>query len=365
MATQRRQPTLTDRTLKVRLSVFCAWLLSQCVRVLPTRIAYRIADRCGDLVYTLFPTYRHNVGSNVAQVLGAGASGELIRTTARQVFRNGARNFVDLLHVPHTSAEGLRASVDVSEESWRHLDQVVADGRGGIIVTAHFGAFDYVGQIFWANGYPLTSLVTRTVPEFIYTGVTYLRESRGARLEQVTPGGLRRVLTALKRGELIGILADRDFFQNGLPVTFFGKETTLPPGPVRMARDTGAPIVASFNRRLKHGHQLVLCEPFYVEKTEDAEEDIRCALQRLAAMFERAIHESPEQWVIFQRVWPERPAQSVRVFPVGSPLEGEILGRGSGEVGPLTGPPESPKDRTGSPQSPEPEPTHQPAVPRE
>lgn len=365
MATQRRQPKSTNRTLKVRLSVFCAWLLSQCVRVLPKRVSYWIADRCGDIVFALFPTYCQNVGSNIAQVLGAGASPEQVRRVARQVFRNSARNFVDLLHVPHTSPERLRASVAVSEESWRHLDQVVAAGRGGIIVTAHFGAFDYVGQIFWANGYPLTSLVTRTVPEFIYTGVTYLRESRGARLEQVTPGGLRRVLSALKRGELIGILADRDFFQNGVPVTFFGKETTLPPGPVRMARDTGAPILASFNRRLKHGHQLVLSQPFYVEKTKDAEEDIRLALQRLAGMFERAIHESPEQWVIFQRVWPERPAQSVRVFPVGSPLEGEILGRGSGEVGPLTGPPERPKDHTDSPQSPEPEPTHQPAAPRE
>lgn len=364
MVTQRRQPPAAP-TFKVRLSIFCAWLLSQCARVLPSRLAYWIADRCGDIVYMLFPTYRRNVGSNITQVLGAGASREQIQRTARRVFRNSARNFFDLLQVPHTSAEMLRRSVDVSEESWRRLDQVVDGGQGGIIVTAHFGAFDYVGQIFWANGYPLTSLVTRTVPEFIYTGVSYLRESRGARLEQVTPGGLRRVMTALRRGELVGILADRDFFQNGWPVTFFGKETTLPPGPVRMARDTGAPIVASFNRRLKHGHQLVLTQPFHVEKTRDADRDIRNALQRLATMFERAIRESPDQWVIFQRVWPERPAQSVRVFPVGSPLEGEILGRGSDEVGPLTGPPESPTDRTDSPQSPEPEPTHQPAAPRE
>ncbi|HEU4793238.1 MAG TPA: lipid A biosynthesis acyltransferase, partial [Nitrolancea sp.] len=109
MATQRQQPTSTTRTLKVRLSVFCAWLLSQCVRVLPERLAYWIADRCGDIVYALFPTYRQNVGSNVAQVLGAGASPEQIRHVARRVFRTSARNFVDLLQVPHRSAERLRA----------------------------------------------------------------------------------------------------------------------------------------------------------------------------------------------------------------------------------------------------------------
>jgi len=362
MPAARRQ---SNTTLKVRLSVFFAWFLSQCCRLLPASVGYWVADHCGDLVSTLFPTYRRNVGSNIAHVLGSEVATDQLDLLTRQVFRTSGRNFLDLLRVPHYSADSLRASVRVSDESWKRLDQVVSAGCGGVIVTAHFGSFDYVGQIFWANGYPLTMLAARTVPEFIYTGVNYLRTSRGARLEQVTPGGVRRVMMALKRGELIGILADRDFYQNGLPVTFFGKETSLPIGPVRMARDTGAPVLAAFAKRLKHGYQLVIEPPFHIEKTDDADRDIRNGLQRIASIFERTIREAPEQWVMFQRVWPERPAQPVRVFPVGSPLEGEILGRGSGEVGPLTGPPEVPTDRTDSPPSPAPEQTHQPAARRE
>jgi lauroyl/myristoyl acyltransferase len=360
--TVRRQ---ASPTLKVRLSVYCAWLLSRCCCLLPKSVGYWIADRCGDLVSSLFPTYRRNVGSNIATVLGSDGMPDQVHRLTRQVFRTSGRNFLDLLHVPHYSSGSLRASVSVSEESWGRLDQVIHAGQGGIIVTAHFGAFDYVGQIFWANGYPLTMLAARTVPEFIYTGVNHLRTSRGARLEEVTPGGVRRVMMALKRGELIGILADRDFYQNGLPVTFFGRETTLPIGPVRMARDTSAPILAVFAKRLKHRYQLVIEPPFHVDKTGDAERDIRNALQRIASIFERTIREAPEQWVMFQRVWPERPAQPVRVFPVGSPLEGEILGRGSSEVGPLTGPPEAPTDRTDSPPPPEPEQSHQSAARRE
>ena len=40
-----------------------------------------------------------------------------------------------------------------------------------------------------------------------------------------------------------------------------------------------------------------------------------------------AIAAVPEQWVILQRVWPATPPDPVRVFPVGSPLESDLLKR--------------------------------------
>ncbi|MBX6342778.1 MAG: lipid A biosynthesis acyltransferase, partial [Thermomicrobiaceae bacterium] len=281
----------SGRDFKTRLSVLTAWIFHQASRLLPRPLAYWIADRLGELVYLAFPTYRENVIDNVSHVLGKAPSSRRVRRVARQAFRNSARNFVDLLRVPSVSPEELRASVRWSDESRRRLDEVVAAGKGGVIVSAHYGAFDYVGQVLWAHGYDLTVLTTRTVPEFIDTAVSHLRASRGARLESATPGGVRRVLSRLKRGELIGLIADRDFFQSGIPVTFFGRETTLPPGPVRMARDTGAPIVAAFARRLHHGYQLSVEPPFHVEKTADAEADVRRGLQRLVAIFERYLRE--------------------------------------------------------------------------
>jgi lauroyl/myristoyl acyltransferase len=209
-----------------------------------------------------------------------------------------------------------------------------------VLVTAHYGAFDYVGQILWLKGYSLTLLTARTVPEFIDAAVSFLRGSRGARLEPATPGGIRRIISALKRGELIGLVADRDFFQNGKPVTFFGKRTTLPPGPVRIARDTGAPILPAFARREGDGYLLDTDEPFIVPKTNDVDADIQKGLERIVAVFERYLRAAPEQWVMFQRVWTEGPPQPIRVFPVGSPLDGKILGPSSGETGPLTRSPE-------------------------
>lgn len=334
-----------DRSRIRWVSQRLAWLVSQIARLVPLPLAYWLADRCGDLAYLLLKTYRRNVQHNVALALGPGADAQEVRRVARRVFRNSARNFIDLVRVPHLSPDELIRSIQVCPESWAEFERLATSGQGAVIVTAHLGAFDYVGQLLSARGYRFTSLTTRTVPELLDAAVNYLRTSRGLRIERATPGGIRRVILALRRGELVGLAADRDFFQNGWPVIFFGKETTLPPGPVRLARSAGVPILAAFTRRLKRGYQLLIEPPFYIERTDDTARDLRSGLQRLVELFERHIREAPDQWVIFQRVWPERPAPVLRVFPVGSPLEGELLGWGADPARPLTEPLVSPIDR--------------------
>jgi phosphatidylinositol dimannoside acyltransferase len=321
---------------KFRLAILLARLVSRLFWLFNRQALYRLADLGGLLFYLLFPTYRRNVMSNLSHVLGQDASDRELRRVTRSAFRTSARNFADLTRVPQISPDKLLESVRTSPGALETLNKVVNSGRGGVLVTAHFGAFDYVGQIIWLEGYSLTLLTARTVPEFIDAAISYLRGSRGARMEPATPGGLRRILSALKRGELIGIVADRDFFQNGKEVTFFGRRTTLPPGPIRIARDAGAPIIPTFARREGDGYYMEVEEPFMVPKTDNVEADVQQGLERLVAVFERQLRAAPDQWVMFQRVWTETPQQRMRVFPVGSPLEGKILGPSDEERGPLT-----------------------------
>jgi phosphatidylinositol dimannoside acyltransferase len=328
--------------MKQRVAIWLARFISRIFWLFNRRVLYRIADVGGLLVYALFPTYRENVKSNMSHVLGHGAPDSEVRRVARSAFRTSARNFADLTRVPHIAPESFLESVRTSPGAMETLDKVMQSGRGGVLVTAHYGAFDYVGQILWLSGYSLTLLTARTVPEFIDAAISYLRGSRGARMEPATPGGLRRVLTALRRGELVGIVADRDFFQNGKEVSFFGHRTTLPPGPIRIARDAGAPVIPTFARREGDGYFMFVEEPFMVPKTDNVEADIQHGLERLVAVFERHLSAAPEQWVMFQRVWTDAPQQAVRVFPVGSPLEGKILGPSVEERGPLTDNPGQP-----------------------
>jgi len=238
-----------------------------------------------------------------------------------------ARNFADLSRLPHTGREELLRSVSLVDGDWSVLDGALAQGRGVVLMTAHLGAFEFVGHTISARGYKLTSVTGRTTARFLFDAVTYLRRRHGTALVEATPAGVRRMIQALRRGECVAVLSDYDFFQNGLPVVFFGRETALPPGPIRIARDTGALVVGAFARRMDDGYALSLVEPFAVEKTADLDADLERGMARAVAMLERAIAATPDQWVMFQRAWPEEPVDPVRVFPVGSPLESELLRR--------------------------------------
>ncbi|HVL25685.1 MAG TPA: hypothetical protein VM450_16470 [Thermomicrobiales bacterium] len=313
--------------LRYQLSVTIATLLSWLCFLIPPPLRYGVADRLGALFFRASHAYRANVEANVRQVLGPEATDADVRQTTRSIFRASARNFIDLLTLPRRSDRYLIRSTNLVEGDWSLITDTIAAGTGVVLVTGHVGCFDFIGQSFSAHGLKLTVVTGRTTSRFIFDGVTRLRGARGATMVEPTPGGVRNVIRALRRGECAVFLADRDFFQNGREVSFFGHRTTLPPGPVRIARDTGAPMIPIFTRRARHGHELRIFPPMYVPKTKDVDADVQVGLERLVAVLEKGIGAATDQWAMFQRVWPDTPPEPVRVFPVGSPLESELLER--------------------------------------
>ncbi len=326
-----RAPEPRGLTVKQWLARRLADLGGFVTTTVPLRLGYWCADRAGDLFYRFSPGYRGNVVDNLRHVLyneGAAPDLDLLRAKARRTFRYSARNFYDLMRVRSLSGEAIERSVTIIG-SWAPVDRAAARGKGVIFVTGHFGAFDFAGQMIPLHGYRAVLVTIRTVAEFIHEGVTYLRGGKGFDLEEATPGGVRRLMRALRDGKTIGLAVDRDFLRNGVPVRFFGEETTLPIGAVRLALETGAPIVLVICRRHASRHTFTIEEPFWLTKSGDLEADLRRGLERLVALFELHIRAAPEQWVMFQRVWPATPPPPIAVFPVGSPLEGRVLGGGT------------------------------------
>jgi KDO2-lipid IV(A) lauroyltransferase len=217
------------------------------------------------------------------------------------------QNIPDLILYHNHSSADIVKRLKLVAGSWSYLDNAVAEGKGVVLVTGHLGAFDFVGQALHQRGYKLTSVTGRTTNRFLFDAVTFLRRSHDMRLVEASHSGIRQVFRALRRGECAVFLADLDYFQNGKPTLLFGRETTLPPGAVRIARDTGAPIVPVYGVRTRTGHGLILEPPFRVEKTGDLDMDVSKGLANIAASLERAIGSAPDQWVMFQEVWPSEP----------------------------------------------------------
>lgn len=310
---------------RYQLSVACAATLSWFFFLMPPPLRTGFAEMCGTLFFRFSHGYRESVRRNVMQVLGKQQEDGETREITRSIFRTSALNFMDLLTLPRRTNRSLVKSTYVVRGDWSIIDDALAPGRGVIFLTGHVGCFDFIGQSLAARGLKLAIVTGRTTSRFIFDGVTWLRGVRGGNLVEPTPSGVRSVIRALRRGECAVFLADRDFFQNGYEVEFFGRSTTLPPGVVRIARDTGAAVVPLFTRRVRGGHEIRLYEPLLIEKTSDMQADVRCGLQRIVPYLEEGISSSLEQWAMFQDVWPKTPPPAVKIFPAGSPLESELL----------------------------------------
>jgi lauroyl/myristoyl acyltransferase len=211
---------------------------------------------------------------------------------------------VDLLRFQASDAAPLVSGAGTAAPDWSVVDRALAQGRGVVLVTAHLGAFDGLGRVFAASGYWLVVVVGRTLPRPIFDAAVALRRALGVEVVEATAAGVRRMVETLRRGECVGFLADRDFFRNGAPVEFFGRSTSLPSGAVRLARETGAPIVAAYLRRSATGFELTLEEPFVVQRTADRRVDIQAGMETMVASLTRAVAASPGQWAVFQPVWP-------------------------------------------------------------
>lgn len=324
----RRQPSFQrEQKHEVRhlISVWCAVALSWLFWLTPPIARYWFADLVGAVTSRRSPTYFRNVTSNLTQASRGTISGADLERAVRDTFKVSSRNFMDLITMARMSHRALLNSITLTEGDWSMIENAIAKGRGVIFVTGHVGCFDFIGQLFRARGYKLTIVTGRTTSRFLFDGVTHLRASHGNALVEPTPSGVRHVIRALRRGECAVFLSDRDFFQNGRNVEFFGRSTTLPPGAIRIARDTGAVIVPIFSYRMARGHELRIFEPFTVPSTVDVDADVDLGLKQLVENLERGISGNLRQWAMFQRVWLDQPAPSVRVFPVGSPLESELM----------------------------------------
>jgi KDO2-lipid IV(A) lauroyltransferase len=109
----------------------------------------------------------------------------------------------------------------------------------------------------------------------------------------------------LERNGAAALLCDRDLRGRGIPVEFFGEETTLPAGPVSLAMRTGAallPISCIF--REGSGHCLVVLPPLQVPEEGTRAERMAVGTQMLASALEELIRIDPSQWHLLQPNWP-------------------------------------------------------------
>jgi KDO2-lipid IV(A) lauroyltransferase len=273
--------------------------------LLPRGAAYALADLIGWSWYRFAAGRRALVAANLARVCaatGRPTSGRAFRRLVRQAFIEHARYYLEVLRIPHASIETVGAMVSVDD--WEHWEPLLR--QGAVIATLHLGNPEPYGSLLAARGLHAVVPIEEIQPRELFDFLLARRGTgRGATLVPLAKAR-RPMIEALRRGDLVGVVADRDLSGTGHRTLFFGLPASLPIGPASLAILSGRPLVAAAAWRVGQERFNARAWLVEVELSGDREADVAAMTEALARRMEEAISVSPEQWfAAFQPIWTE------------------------------------------------------------
>lgn len=270
---------------------------------LPLRTLYGIAHMVGDGAYLFRSGARRAVIANMRQVMGPEASEREVRRAAREVFRNAARYYADLLHIPHLDVQRFHRE-QLELEGLEYLEEAQRSGRGAVVAGTHFGNPEMAVQGLAAVGAYFFVLTESLQPEALSDFIHSLRSRHGHEYRTVSFGAVKEAMRRLKRGGLVAILLDRDVAGTGVPMQFCGAEARIPLGAVDLALRTGSDLIPAWSWRIGgYRFRVSIGPPLELVRTGNFDEDVRTNAQRLLALFEGHLRSDPGQWAVLEPIW--------------------------------------------------------------
>jgi KDO2-lipid IV(A) lauroyltransferase len=189
----------------------------------------------------------------------------------------------------------------------RALDDAIAEGRGVVSVSAHFGNWELGGVLLRRIvNHPLAVVVMREPDDEVHQARFDMRATLGIETIEVREQleTALRVRARLQQNHVIGFLIDRYLGKDFVPVTFFGRQAYFLRTPALMAQFADAPLVPTFVYRDDDGRMAVECGPIIrVPRDGARDERIQQATQAVAAAIEAQIRARPHCWYQFYPYW--------------------------------------------------------------
>jgi KDO2-lipid IV(A) lauroyltransferase len=300
-----RPASIATRVVWAVLRVF-----QSAVAALPLRVALWMGRRLGEVAYyVVYPRTR------VALEQMAWAMPEVSRSRRRATIRGMYRQFgqsaVEFFRLPRMVARGELNRI-VRVEGERIVRDAFAQGKGLLILTAHYGNFELLATFFAAQGYQV-NLVTRKLRNGVLDRF-WAEQRRGLKIRAIFKDqSLKEVIRRLRRNEAMGYVLDQNMGPGqGVFVEFFGRPACTLGVVAVLAKRFGSPVVPVFIARDpldSTRHHIVFENPVAFESRpgDNTDADIVDNTQRYTAIIERRVRERPDHWIWIHKRWKTRP----------------------------------------------------------
>jgi phosphatidylinositol dimannoside acyltransferase len=262
-------------------------------------------------------------GDASTRVRAAAASDRSLEALVRSAYVHAARYYLEVMRTPRIDSRFLRERLlietpGVVEEAFSHDGPV-------IFVGMHFGAIELPAlYLSDRTGRRVVGPMETVDDPALQAWFVRSRASVGIRIVGLREAR-RELLRALRRGEHVGLVGDRDITGGGVDVPLFGHPARLPIGPALLGVESGAPLYVTAVRRAGPGRYRGRLTRVHVAAEGTRRERTETTIGRLARAFEAGISDAPEQWwAVFFPIWPDLAAADVPDEPAAetaSPTE--------------------------------------------
>ncbi|HEV3232834.1 MAG TPA: hypothetical protein VG245_11345 [Candidatus Dormibacteraeota bacterium] len=273
---------------------------------LPRRVSYAVMSVVAWIVVTLLPGNVAGLRQNLRVVLPDASEREITRIVRRNT-RNYAKFWVDLFRVPRMRPARRESLVSVDGE--QNLRDVLARGKGCVVVAIHMGGWEGCCS-YWGSGgrggYDTALIAEVLEPAGLWRRILRLRQTTGLRIIPLGRTAVRDILRRLRANGIVAGAIDRDILGTARSRRFFGQFAPIPTGMIEVAQRTGAgvlPVVTLRDRGERY--RVIGGAPVYIEPGPEA---LEAAIQSLLRTFENWIREYPDQWHVM-----------VPIFDAGAP----------------------------------------------
>ncbi|RTY38380.1 lipid A biosynthesis acyltransferase [Chlorobium phaeovibrioides] len=275
-------------------------LLGVLVRAVPRGVSNSVAHRIGDFAFSVLRIRRALVEGNLALSFPDKQQKET-RRMARQVYRNQAENFIEVLRIPLVkNREDAKRLITIDAGDFLRLTR--DRGKGAVLVSAHFGNWELLGLCVGMLISPLTIIVKRLRNREIDLKINEWRSLRGNRMVH-THNSLREGLRTLKSGGILAILADQSDPEETFFAPFLGRTTSVVLGPAFFALKAEVPLFLGVSYRTGKGRYTVEMKEIPTDGLTTAKEDVEELARRYTKELEAYIYRYPEEWFWLHNRW--------------------------------------------------------------
>ncbi|HEV7838425.1 MAG TPA: lysophospholipid acyltransferase family protein [Gemmatimonadaceae bacterium] len=292
-------------TLAHRAEFYTMQATIRALRALSWDTACRVGEKLGMLGYRPLGIRKRVVEKQIAAAFPELNPGEVERLAVKSYAHLG-RTFIETALLDAIGQKGL---LDLFEtvEGWPLVEEVMAEGKGAVMVTGHIGNWELAGGYVAARGIPLDAIVRGMANPLFDTFINHTREQMGMTVVHDSEA-VRRTPRSLRGGRAVAFVADQGVL--GLASTFvpfFGRPAKTPRGAAVFALRFDTPVLFIVALRKPNGRYRLIVERIEAEDTGNRDQDVDSIVARFTERLEKWVRVVPEQYFWQHRRWKRQP----------------------------------------------------------